>query len=366
MGNKILFHTFVFYVLIISNVAWAQNCQLSEANMRRDFIFIHKNDILRTDYIPDGDSLTLYCNERTQPVDLTCSRGVLQAMPAGAACTDRLKLTVQATKKPCSASGVSGELYDMVYKWSTGHSITLYSICYSTQRETVLYSTHRTYGFNLATPIYNQRLRPTFKQLGHMNGARVKSFEADDIYQRFNTLLGPQQTYIKSNRDFALQRGHMANSQDFLTYDQMDATFLYMNVVPMARGCNIRNWKHVENWIHKLPSATTYATVLSGTHDVQYLQHSQTHRFVPIYLMAGEKNPMPMWLYKVVKYNNRCHVFVTLNDHSKNPAIRATNICQPTQCPQGISFSSDPEACISFCCDYSEFVKQVGNHAKLC
>ncbi|XP_073828478.1 uncharacterized protein [Musca autumnalis] len=354
---------FCLCTLIITNAVSAQNCRLTEADMNRNWIFIHNNDILRTDYIPDGDTLTLYCNERTPPVDLSCTRGVLQPMPADVTCTDRLKLTVEPKNVACSASGKTGMLYDMTYKWSTGYSIVLYSVCYSTPSETVLYSTHKTYGFNLPTSKYQA---PTFRQLGHMNGARAKSFGAEEVFSTFNRLLGPQQTYVKSNRDFAVQRGHMANAQDFITYDQMDTTYLLMNVVPMSRGCNIRNWKHAENWIHKLPSPNTYATVLSGTHDVLQLQHSQTHLLVPMYFMAGEKNPMPLWLYKVVKYNNKCHVFVTLNDHSKRPAITDTDICEPTQCPSGIDFNKDPEACISYCCDYQHFVKEMGNHVKLC
>ncbi|XP_011294811.2 uncharacterized protein LOC101892747 [Musca domestica] len=347
----------------LSNVVLGQNCQLTDSIMNRNWIFLSNNDLLRTDYIADGGTLTLYCNEHSAAWDLKCTKGTLEQLPYDAVCSERLSLSVVPQYKACSADGANGQLYDMVYSFATGFTVTLYTICYCTSRETVLYSIHKAYGFNLPTGNYQ---RPQFKLLGNPNRARADSFGSDEIYKTFQTLLGDGQTYVKSNRDYAVQRGHMANSQDFLTYDQMDATFLYMNVVPMFRGCNLRNWKRIENWIHRLPDKHTYATVVTGTHDVLYLQHSQTHRFVPMYLMPDEKNPMPMWMYKVVRYQGECYVFATLNDVSSLPAIQYSNICRITACPAGLTLDEEPGSCVSYCCGYRHFVQQVGDFAKMC
>ncbi|XP_073832051.1 salivary endonuclease-like [Musca autumnalis] len=360
MKNKICSQLFRLSIwLIIANEVLAENCKLTDANMDRKWIFLQDNDLLHSDTIKDGETLTLYCNERTNPVDLTCRHGTLDPMPGDAVCNDRLKLSVEPKFKSCHQLGISGQLYDVVYRFSTGLSIDLYTICYSTSSETVVYSIHKSYYFDLPTKNYQ---RPQFKLTGNPNRARSSSFDADAIFATFKRLLGDQQTYVKSDRDFAVQRGHMANSQDFLTYDQMDATFLYMNVVPMSRGCNLRNWKRIENWIHR----KSESTILTGTHDVLYLQHSQTQHLVPIYLMPQQKNPMPLWLYKVVKLQHLCYVFVTLNDHSGKPAVTDTNICRHTSCPEGITFDNDPEACHSYCCDYFHFVEKVGQHVNLC
>ncbi|XP_073825959.1 uncharacterized protein [Musca autumnalis] len=176
---------------------------------------------------------------------------------------------------------------------------------------------------------------------------------------------------------YVVHQGHMVNVQDFITKDQKDATMLNINIVPMFAKCNLGNWKKVENWINKKAGGDTrnsgatnnYAlipdNVVTGTFDVLQLA-DQNKKLVPIYLMPRQKNPVPMWLYKVVKFDGKCHVFLVLNNPTQvEPAGRA-NLCKPVQCPDGLSYSADSNDCLSYCCDYQSFVGRVGAHARLC
>lgn len=323
---------------------------------------MYKNDILRKDYIDNGTHLQLYCNANTPAIRLHCNNGKLDDMPSNVICKGRLSAQAIGRSTTCAADGLAGKLYDVAYRFPTGSIITLYTVCYSTAADTVLYSIHEAHRSYSSASSFK---RGNWKDLlGRSN--RHDSFRAANIYKTFTRLLGPQQTYMRSNRDFALHRGHMANIQDFITYDQREATMVDMNSVPMSRSCNSGNWKRIENWIHTTIWSNTAAKIVTGTHDVLHLAHSQSPRFVKIYLMANGMNRMPRWVYKVFRYNNACHVFIALNDPSVRPARTVTPICTPTSCPNDLIFSRNKTACIAYCCDYRKFVQQVGTHAMLC
>lgn len=342
----------------------AQQCNLGATQMDKRWVYMFGNTILHTDFIPDKGILDLVCTEKNDRIRLLCNRGTLQSWPANADCTNRKKASVITDNVKCSANNMHGVLYKVEYKWQDGTTDFLYEVCYSSSAETVLYARHKTYGFNL--PVSNYK-RPTFAQSGVVSRQRADSFSSSSIYKKFNALLGPKQKYVTSEFDFAVQRGHLANSQDFVSFDQMDETFKYINVIPQFRGSNLGNWKTLENWVHMLPAKTKYANVVTGTIGILTLPHSKIRsRKVPIYLMANRKNPMPLWIYKVVEYNGECYAFVSLNNESKKILPPIITMCKKTTCPKGLVFSRKRESGASYCCDYNYFVSRVGKHAKLC
>ncbi|KAM7348130.1 salivary protein Tsal1-like [Cochliomyia hominivorax] len=258
---------------------------------------------------------------------------------------------------------MDGELYQIRYNLPSNTRVPLYNACYSKVMEQSLYTRHKTYSFNLVATNYT---RPSFKRDNVVSRERELSFQTANVYNTFVNLLGPQQRFAPDDKTSILERGHLANSQDFLTFDQMDETFKYVNVIPQFRGSNRSNWKRIENWIHSLPRNNTYAEVVTGSFDILRLPHSVNNAMIRMYLLPNNKNPIPLWTYKVVKYDNSCYVFVTLNnDFNTNPNIN-TPYCRTIACPRGLQFSNAPNSGVSYCCNYNYFVRQIGRHAALC
>lgn len=338
--------------------------------MDRNWIYAIKTpmntwDVLHTDYIKDQTSLHLLCKTMTNNRELFCNHGRIEErtnMKPTPTCTERIRANVSLLINEISCLRMKGELYN-VYYTLLSNTISLYKVCYSKVTEQALYSRHKSYGFNLAASTY---MRPSFSRNNIVSRERELSFQAANIYNAFVKLLGPKQPYISNNRTLILERGHLVNSQDFPTYDQMDETFKYVNVMPQFRGSNRSNWKRIENWIHSLPASNTYADVVTGSFDILRLPHSQTNTMIPMYLMDNEKNLIPLWSYKVVKYGGMCYAFVTLNnDFNTNPNT-STPYCRSIACPRGLQFNMAPDSGISYCCNYNHFVRNIGRHAVLC
>ncbi|XP_075157953.1 salivary endonuclease-like [Haematobia irritans] len=183
--------------------------------------------------------------------------------------------------EPCRLK--DGQMYDIRYNLPIGRtSISLYQVCYNKAREEAVYSHHLVYGSTIAASTYQ---RPQFVTGNVVDQARANSFEAANVYNAFVGLLGPNQEYVKSTSqsDRIIDRGHLANSQDFLTYDQMDETFKYINVIPQFASINRSNWKRLENWVHNLPQGMQYAEVITGTYGVLELEHSQSKKMTPMF-----------------------------------------------------------------------------------
>lgn len=322
-------------------------------------------DVLHTDFLVDQQKLFLICDNTSTAIELQCNHGVMTSIPANANCARRIKASVTPIANDNSCRLKGGEMYNVRYVLQGDFNISLYHICYRRSNERSIYAHHLAYGFNLAASSYQ---RPQFLLSGIVSRQRADSFEARNVYEAFVRLLGPQQRYTNSSRDVILDRGHLVNSQDFLSYDQMDETFKYVNVMPQFSGINRSNWKRIENWIHNLPEKNKYAEVVTGNYGTLELQHSQSNNSIPMFLMSDHKNPISKWIYKVVKYNGECYVFITLN----NPYSTTSNtnggsiLCQNTPCPTNIKLNSDVGSGLSYCCNYRNFVRKVGQHAALC
>ncbi|XP_037806847.1 uncharacterized protein LOC119600591 [Lucilia sericata] len=359
----------ILFILIIIEGILAQNCQLNAAFMDKKWIYATKPtantwDVLHTDYIEDRKRLYLICNNAMTNVRrIYCNRGIWQEETHDLTCPRRLKANVVKIGNENSCSQLNGELYQVRYTLTDGSIISLYEVCYSTQNEQSLYARHKAYGFNLAASTY---VRPMFSRSNVVSRERELSFKAENIYNTFVRLLGSKQTYVPNEKTLILDRGHLANSQDFLTYDQMDETFKYVNVMPQFRGGNRSNWKRIENWVHNLPVKNTYAEVVTGSIGILSLPHSEHNTQIPMYLMSNEKNPIPLWLYKVVKYKNECYIFATLNNEFNTNSSISPPFCNSTACPRQLEFNPSLNSGVSYCCDYNSTAAKIGSHAILC
>ncbi|XP_065364791.1 uncharacterized protein LOC135957888 [Calliphora vicina] len=357
-------------LVIIQEGVLAKNCKLTSDDMDKKWIFATRPtrttwDVLHTDNIKDQSTLYLVCKSMTRVRQILCKNGKLvEKKTPKFKCPGRIKADVALQPVQNSCRRMGGDMYEVRYTLPGKNIIPLYEVCYSKRNEQALYSIHKSYGFNLAASTYK---RPSvFKKDNIVSRERELSFQAANIYNSFVRLLGDKQKYVADNTTLVLERGHLVNSQDFPTYDQMDETFKYVNVMPQFRGSNRRNWKRIENWIHNLPARNRYAVVVTGSFDILSLTHSTSKVNIPMYLMPNNKNPIPLWTYKVVKYANMCYAFVTLNnDYNKNVKI-STYYCRSVACPRGLTFNSEPDSGVSYCCNYNQFVRSIGRHAALC
>uniref|UniRef100_A0A1I8NXQ5 DNA/RNA non-specific endonuclease/pyrophosphatase/phosphodiesterase domain-containing protein n=1 Tax=Stomoxys calcitrans TaxID=35570 RepID=A0A1I8NXQ5_STOCA len=361
---------FIITLIIVKDVC-SQQCQLSAANMNKSWVFavatpLNKVELLHRDILQDQEQLYLIC-KNNDVIRLRCNHGRMSNIPAGARCSRRIKATINPIdNEKCRQN--NGQMYDIRYALPIGEGVqSLYQVCYSGNFEAPIYSRHLVYRFNLAASPYQ---RPQFVTGGVVSQSRADSFETANIFNSFVRLLGYAQNYVKSPRvgDRIMDRGHLVNSQDFLTYDQMDETFKYINVMAQFGSINRSNWKKIENWIHKLPhtGTETFVEVVTGTFGVLELPHSQTQRPTPMFLMANNKNPIPKWSYKVAKYEGKCHAFVTYNNPFGRPNL-SESPCVSVPCPLYLNFNNTiTEGGASDCCDPYRLAVIVGDQANLC
>ncbi|TMW46404.1 hypothetical protein DOY81_008514 [Sarcophaga bullata] len=346
------------------------NCHLNYTHMSKQWVFLTRPfantvDVLHTDYLNHKAILYMFCNSQTPIRELVCEDGELEeTTDPNLQCNRRVRADIElSTVVDNSCRRLAGEIYNVVYNIPRGIKLPLYQVCYSTRNEEAIFTRHKAYGFNL--PATNYR-RAQFSLGAVVTRERADSFDPENVYDKFVELLGEGQTYIPDNTSLLLERGHLVNAQDFPSYDQMDETFKYINVAPQFRGSNRMNWRRIENWVHNLPSRDKYAEVVTGVYGILRLPHSTTGQLVDMYLMDNNKNPIPAWTYKVVKYNNVCYAFVTSNNiFSTNRNLR-TDICQSVACPGGLQFTSAPTSTVAYCCNYNHLVRYVGSHARLC
>lgn len=358
----------LFTILFILQGISAQNCQLDASKMYKNWIYIIKPtpqewDVLHTDYLQDQTSLYLFCYNDPQILVIRCNRGNL-ILPRITQCNSAYPSNIKSMNNEVSCGAMDGNFYQVQFNLPDGTFIKLYEICYSQKNERVVYTRHSSFGFNA---LINNYEGPQFLPHDVVSMGCVNSYKTDKIYNTFVSLLGKKQTYIKNNRDSVIERGHLVNVQDFLTSGQKRSTYKYANVMPQFRGSNRSNWSRIENWIRRLVTPGTHAEIVTGSFDVLSLPHADPPNVnMPMYLMEGNKNPIPLWLYKVVKYADICHVLLSLNNQfNTNKNITATN-CIPTECPRGLEFSKELKHGVSHCCDYDYFKNNFGSQVSLC
>lgn len=173
------------------------------------------------------------------------------------------------------------------------------------------------------------------------------------IYNVFRDIFGQSQRYIPDARALIINRGHLVASADFLFIDQMSSTFRYLNIVPQFKTINDGNWEKIERWVRDQLIRTSHFRIKTGGIDVLSLSN-ENDRVCDAYL-AGNKLPVPQWMYKIVldSVGNRIYVFLAYNSIFRRERPPALNICQPITCP--ISLPDNAHDGFIFCCDPAIF-----------
>lgn len=173
------------------------------------------------------------------------------------------------------------------------------------------------------------------------------------IYNVFCDIFGQSQRYIPDARALIINRGHLVASADFLFIDQMSSTFRYLNIVPQFKTINDGNWEKIERWVRDQLIRTSQFRIKTGGIDVLSLPN-ESDRICDAYL-AGNKLPVPQWMYKVVRDSagNRIYVFLAYNSIFRRERPPALNICQPITCP--IRLPDNANDGFIYCCDPASF-----------
>lgn len=152
-----------------------------------------------------------------------------------------------------------------------------------------------------------------------------------------------------------INRGHLVASADFLFVDQMISTYRYINVVPQFKWINEGNWQKIEGWLrNRVPASGSYR-IKTGGIDVLALRDESTRKAKHVYL-AGNKLPVPQWIYKSVKdsNNNGIYVFLFFNSIYKTGAKpKAHESCKEVKCP--VKYQNNAAAGFYYCCDPATF-----------
>ncbi|KAL7730009.1 hypothetical protein ACLKA6_009303 [Drosophila palustris] len=339
-----------FLLLLIAKVS--ANCQLDAGQIsgtNRIFAVRSGSQLypLRVDVVPTHQTLDMICDSQNV-VQVTCQQtGQFAPQLPLADCSNPIKATVEAiVDNTCSYT-----MYRVGYKLSQEVFLELYRSCYDPSTQTAHFVLYQAYPHNLGS-----RPDQAFTTDGVITGADAASFQAKNIYQRFEELLGPQQSYISSARDLVFDRGHLAPSAIFGFEQYQRITFKYINAVPQFAGNNRGNWKVNENWVQKQLSDGNFAEfkICTGALDVLQLKDT-SGQLKSIYLNGDYGNPVPKWLWKIVN-DGAGSRFAFLTYNNIYDTVAPTPICQQIPCPSSLTFNPDPNMGSSFCCDPSDFI----------
>ncbi|XP_017062520.1 uncharacterized protein LOC108102280 [Drosophila ficusphila] len=330
------------------------DCQLRLADTWTDRIFAYygKNgyELLLTDRLGTYQQISLLCGGNEAVFTTTCQwNGRLYPDLPKKNCTVAIPASVETSRdSTCGAT-----MYHVGF-WFKKTFLELYRNCYDGATMTAYFSIAKVY------PTYLSSIRPptAFDRDGIISPADEATFQQKNIYNRFETLLGPKQNYILSANSLSFDRGHLTPVADFTFPTVMRATNKYLNVVPQYYSFNRGNWKTVEAWVRDQHQIQNVCTGALGVLELNNKQNLRT----PIYL-APKKNPVPRWLYKIVHNfsTKRKTVIVTSNNGwDTNPF----SFCRVVTCPPSLHASGTG---FTFCCDPNHFINTyVPNLANVC
>ncbi|XP_030371657.1 uncharacterized protein LOC115621951 [Scaptodrosophila lebanonensis] len=253
-----------------------------------------------------------------------------------------------ATAKVVTDRSCSATMYSVGYTLNNRH-LELYRTCYDRANVRTLFTSHQVYkkSFFLTRPC----TRFTTDNL--ISNADAATFTTASIFNKFRSIFGNNQRYIRNNQDVVLNRGHLTPSADFLYLDQACATFKYINVVPQFRTINDRNWETIERYVRN-QITQSFLRIKTGAVGILTLPDSgRTQRRV--ILGSGNKNPVPLWMYKIVRteQNRPLHAFLVYNNIFARTRPRAPRWCTSIRCP--ITLAAGPAAGYTFCCNPTTF-----------
>lgn len=172
---------------------------------------------------------------------------------------------------------------------------------------------------------------------------------------------------IPGVEDHIIDRGHLTPSADFTLVNLKRSTFTLINAIPQFKTIDNNNWRLIEEWVRA--RQRTPARVCTGVFDCNLdaeraaqltcVVKLQDHRrrWVPIFLANNRRIPIPLWVYKIVRFRNNGIVFLTLNNiHHTGDVHVPENICRPIICPEDLQLTQTIRNGRTFCCSYREFI----------
>ncbi|XP_017001431.2 uncharacterized protein [Drosophila takahashii] len=326
------------------------DCPLSRAMIEgTNRIFTNRNaanqyELKRMQRVRTGEVLHMYC-QANDIVQTTCQQNTNFSRPLPLRCQRPIAASATVvTDASCPAT-----MYSVGYTINNRH-LELYRACYDRNGVRARFTTHSVYH----KTFFPQRPCADFTRDGILSETDVQSFLPRSVFRAFRAIFGNNQRYIPNERDVIINRGHLTPSGDYLYGDQMCATFKYINVAPMFKSINDRNWETVERWVRTRISAGGLLRIKTGTNGDLTLPDSRS-RQRRIILGAGTKNVMPLWLYKVVRTsaNGPHSVFLTLNNIFARARPAAPAFCTSIPCP--MTLENVAAAGYTYCCNATTF-----------
>ncbi|XP_017062521.1 uncharacterized protein LOC108102284 [Drosophila ficusphila] len=334
-------------------------CRFTRAQVERTtriFMLRTQNrlSLKRSDSSAVGEVLQMWCSPRDIRTT-TCQAGqpARQGQPARppafrpplpmTCTTPPAALTTPVQDRSCPAT-----MFRVGYNVGNNQFAELYRACFDTRAVRAIFVDHQVY----AKTFFPQRPCVQFSSDGVISGADEASYTTRNIHATFKLLFGNNQNFIPNNRDTIINRGHLAASADFLFGDQMCATFKYVNAVPQFKTINDGNWEAIERWVRNSVRGNQFVNVRTGARDVLSLPSPQGNKNV---LLSGNRNPVPLWMYKIVRNSNNqpTVAFLTYNNIYARQRPAAPNFCQAVNCP--LPLPSTAAAGFTFCCNPATF-----------
>jgi len=279
-------------------------------------------------------------------------------------CKKRPKESMVAGHETCSTIGTT---YSIGFDIDGYDFYELVSVCFDPKTEENLSSKHVIRGAHIGAKDNNPD-RPGFK-----SGSGIYSVSANEVYLQSSQaelmlMLLSNDTVIDFSESHYFARGHMSPDADFVTEQEQDATYYYINAVPQWQAFNNGNWKVLEGNSRKLAEARGRdLQVWSGSHRVLQLQDINNND-VDIYLglVEGETVvPAPDITWKVVydSATNEAAAVVGIN----NPFLteHVETYCGSWEfCEQLQWLSVDTEYLAhggTYCCTVQELAQNVPN-----
>jgi len=266
---------------------------------------------IRTVRVAAGTTLVLACPENSifvlqlEVAEATClggetlSIGGVDYTMSQLTCTSSPKEAIQQGMGPCGANGELSNIgFDVVgYQW-----YPLIDVCFEPVFQTTLYETHIIRGESILAKDVDSS-RPSFK-----SDTGFFTVDANNCYLQasqitlMEDILGDS-SVIDTSTELYFSRGHLAPDADFVTEQEQDATYYYINAVPQWQAFNNGNWKYTEYGARDVASGrATDIQIWSGGWRVLQLDDVNNNP-VDIFLgltEAQEVIPAPELTWKVI------------------------------------------------------------------
>lgn len=383
----------IFILIHLISNTFAQWCNLRYGDERWlqewRLIVVNENNqfrLLRDGSVPVGRTIYLLGNNHPPLVRATCNNRIFNPLlPLEVPCPEAA--SIRPVHREERVNYCRYTLYRIGFDVrinGANHFMETYRVCFDMVHMRPLFTINMAYpvgeSFFLSsldiTYVYNVFYflggrRPPF--LGFLpdeifSGDLFHAYDVRNIIPRFNHLLGNNQRYmIPGVEDHIIDRGHLTPSADFTLVNLKRSTFTLINAIPQFKTIDNNNWRLIEEWVRA--RQRTPARVCTGVFDcnldaqraaeltcVVKLQDNR-RRWVPIFLADNRRIPIPLWVYKIVRFRNNGIVFLTLNNiHHTGDVHVPENICRPIICPEDLQLTQTIRNGRTFCCSYREFI----------